>query len=495
MTLARELAEYVRACFAGLWIETCEPQEALAEIAALCHAEQWTLAAWDVDAGLRLGGAAATADESGREDPLAAIHAASQLGDGQAPALLVLENFHRFLGSPEIVQAVARQIHLGKQRRTFVIILAPLVDLPRELEKLFVVLEHQLPDRDQLTGVARELAVGPNELPTGAELEAVLDAAAGLTRSEAEGAYSLSLVRDGRLTPQTIGRLKAQQLRKSGLVSLHEGEERFEDLGGLAALKEFCGRALRRTTQTHVRPRGVLLLSPAGCGKSQLCKALGNEVGRPTLRLDMGTLLGSLVGESERNLRRAVALAEAMQPCVLFIDELDKGLAGASGGAGDSGVAARMFGGLLTWLADRTSDVFVVATANAIDQLPPELARAERFDGVFFIDLPGREEKDTIWRLHRRRFGIDESRARPDDEQWTGAEIAACCRLAALLDVPLTAAAQNIVPVAISAAENLERLRRWASGRCLAADRGGVYRFHANPSRRRRAVRLDPSDN
>jgi hypothetical protein len=375
------------------------------------------------------------------------------------------------------------------------VILAPLVELPRELEKLFVVIEHQLPDREQLATIARELAVGPEELPAEAELEAVLDAAAGLTRSEAEGAYSLSLVRDGRLTPRTIGRLKAQQLKKSGLVSLHEGTERFEDLGGLATLKEFCTRALRRTTQAQVRPRGVLLLSPAGCGKSQLCKALGNEVGRPTLRVDLSRLLGSLVGESERNLRQALTLAEAMQPCVLFFDELDKGLAGVSGSVGDSGVAARMFGGLLTWLADHTSDVFVVATANAIDQLPPELARAERFDGVFFIDLPTREQKDAIWRIHRQRYGIDDSRARPDDEQWTGAEIAACCRLAALLEAPLTSAAQNIVPVAISAAENLDRLRRWASGRCLAADRGGVYRCPTPGSRRRRAVRIDPSDN
>src|SRR5690606_23973993 len=129
----------------------------------------------------------------------------------------------------------------------------------------------------------------------------------------------------------------------------------------------------------------------------------------------------------------------------------------------DSGVSARLFGTLLTWLSDHTSDVFVVATANDVSKLPPEFARAERFDGVFFIDLPSRPQKDAIWKIHRDRLSIADDRARPDDNDWTGAEIAACCRLAALLDLPLTAAAQHVVPVAVSAAESLERLRNWAS--------------------------------
>jgi hypothetical protein len=370
-----------------------------------------------------------------------------------------------------------------------------LVDLPKELEKLFVVIEHQLPDRAQLEQIAREIAAEEGELPDGGDLAGVLDAASGLTRYEAEGAFSLSLVREGRLAPSTIARIKAQQLKKSGLLSLHEGSERFADLGGLDALKAFCLRALRPGGGASCRAKGVLLLSPPGCGKSELAKALGREVGRPTLRFDVGRLLGSLVGESERNIRQALAVAEAMQPCVLFVDEIEKGLAGvAASGQTDSGVTARMFGALLTWLAERTSDVFVVATANAIERLPPELTRAERFDGVFFLDLPGREVKDAIWAIHRRRFGIEDERARPDDADWTGAEIAACCRLAALLDLPLTAAAHHVVPVARSAAESLEQLRRWADGRCLATDRAGVYRYRGAP-RRRRGVRLDPSDN
>jgi SpoVK/Ycf46/Vps4 family AAA+-type ATPase len=219
-----------------------------------------------------------------------------------------------------------------------------------------------------------------------------------------------------------------------------------------------------------------LLLSPPGCGKSQFAKALGNETGRPTVILDIGNLLGSLVGQSESNVRQALKLADAMSPCVLFCDEIEKGLAGASSsGQTDSGVTARVFGSLLTWLNDHESDVFFVGTCNDASKLPPEFARAERFDGVFFVDLPGREQKDGIWSIYARHYGLDLRQPRPDDSQWTGAEIKSCCRLAALLDVPLVQSAQNVVPVAVTAGDKIESLRQWASGRCLSADRAGVY--------------------
>jgi hypothetical protein len=491
-SLTEELTAHVRACFSGLWIETLEPAEALIEISQLCRERQWQLARWNLETGLDVAGETA-AESVG--DPLSAVRWAERLATPEGAGLLVLENFHRFLGSAEIVQALARQIELGKRLRTCVVVLAPQTALPIELQKLFVTLVHPLPDRGQLEQVLRELAA-EEEIPAGARLVELLDAAAGLSRYEAEGAFSLSLIRQGTLEPETIWRLKAQQLRQSKLLSLAEGTCRFADLGGLEALKAFCTEALaRRTGESEagppVRARGVLLLSPPGCGKSAWCQALGREVGRPTLRLDVGALLGSLVGETERNVRAALAIAEAMAPCLLFIDEIDKALAGV-GGQGDSGVAARLFGTLLTWLADRTSDVFVVATANDVARLPPELARAERFDGLFFIDLPAREAKDAIWEIHRRRYAIAADDRRPDDDQWTGAEIAACCRLAALLRRPLAAAAELVVPVALSAAESLAALRRWADGRCLAADQGGVYR--ASQARRRRRS-VDPSVN
>ena len=136
------------------------------------------------------------------------------------------------------------------------------------------------------------------------------------------------------------------------------------------------------------------------------------------------------------------------------------------GSQGDSGVSTRLFGNLLTYLSDHESDVFFVATSNDISRLPPELSRAERFDGVFFLDLPAADEKNRIWQIYRQQYGIPENQARPDDSGWTGAEIKSCCRLAALLDFPLTQAARNVVPVAVTSAETIEKLRTWASGRC-----------------------------
>jgi SpoVK/Ycf46/Vps4 family AAA+-type ATPase len=237
----------------------------------------------------------------------------------------------------------------------------------------------------------------------------------------------------------------------------------------------------------------VLLLSPPGCGKSQFAKTLGAEVGRPTLILDIGALMGSLVGQTEQNIRQALKIIDAMAPAVAFLDECEKALAGAAG-QGDSGVAARLFGTFLSWLNDRESDTFVVATANDISKLPPEFSRAERFDGVFFLDLPGRDQRQAIWRLYLEKYQLEATQKLPADDDWTGAEIKSCCRLAALLDVPLVAAAQNIVPVAKTSAEAVDKLRTWASGRCLSADVPGIYQRQTGSTTRRRVSR-DPSNN
>ena len=488
MNLNQRLTEYVRACFTGLWIVAHEHQDVLAEIAQLCREQQWQLATWDIESGLNT---AAPIESVGSHDPLSAIRAINALALPDGTAILVLQNFHRFLQSAEVVQALARQIVRGKQNRTIVVILSPVVEIPVELDKLFAVVEHELPGREQLEEIARGVATEAGELPEGSELQSVLDAAAGLTRMEAENAFSLSLVREERITADTVWELKTQTLRKSGLLSLHRGREDFRSLGGLATLKGFCKRALRHSQRSHPlrRPRGVLLLSPPGCGKSQFCKALGQEVGRPLLQLDVGSLLGSLVGQSEERTRQALRIIDAMAPCVLMIDEVEKAFAGMNGNS-DSGVSSRMFGSFLSWLNDHTSDVFVVCTANDVSRLPPEFGRSERFDGIFFLDLPHSEERATIWNIYRELFEIDPEQRLPDDTNWTGAEIKACCRLAALLDVPLVQAAQNVVPVAVTAAEAIERLRSWATGRCLSANESGVYRLsNAAPKARRRVKR------
>jgi hypothetical protein len=497
MTLAERLSEYVRAAFSGIWVQTHEQDDALHEIAQLCRSNDWTLTSWDIDRGLSINGQVANpAITPAAADPLSAIKALNSLGAPGGSTILALKNFHRFLGSAEIVQALDTAISQGKQAGKIIVVLSPVVQVPVELERQFVVVEHDLPGRDQLDQIARSIATEPGDLPEGDDLGLVLDAAAGLTRVEAENAFSLSLVRHGKVIPETLWELKTQALKKSGLLTLHRGGEKFDDLGGLDALKAFTRKALGGSRRgSGVQAKGVLLLGLPGTGKSALAKALGNETGRPTLILDVGTLMGSLVGQTEERTRQALKIVDAMAPCVLFIDEIEKALAGASGQT-DSGVSSRMFGSMLTWLSDHESQVFVVATSNDISRLPPEFSRAERWDGTFFIDLPGRREKDVIWEMYSRRFGLGLDQPRPDDRDFTGAEIRSACRLAALLDVPLVDAAMNVVPVAISAGESVEKLRNWASGRCLSADRPGLYTRGSNGSSPPgRSINRDPSLN
>lgn len=271
MSLTSRLDELLRACFSGVWVETHEPDDALAEIAILCRQQSWGLATWDVARGLEVNGVAQT----DAPDPLAAILALKSLGNGEVPFILVLRNFHRFLGPAEVAQTLARQLVDGKQNRTFVIVLSPvLANIPVELEKLFLVVEHALPTREQLREIARGVATEPGELPDGEPLEMLLDASAGLTRHEAENAYSLSLVRHGLLAPESVWELKSQTLTKSGLLTLHRNGANFESLGGLESLKTFTKRALLQPSRGNAlkRPRGVLLLSPPGCGKSAFAK-------------------------------------------------------------------------------------------------------------------------------------------------------------------------------------------------------------------------------
>jgi hypothetical protein len=491
MKLADQLTDYINAAFTGLWVLTSEPDEAEREIVKHAHQNKWNIAVWDIASGLCVPGKQSTSQSD--TDPLAALRSLPALAEENGSAVLILHNFHRFLNSHEVVQTTFAQLVAGKQQRTFIIVLAPIVNIPLELEKLFVVLEHSLPDRQQLEGIAKELTSdNTNDMPNGDDLNRVLDAASGLTRYEAEGSFALSLTRKNAIRPEVIWELKAQTLRKNNLLTLHRGQENFASLGGLTNLKDFCRKALR--PGKIIRPRGVLLLGVSGTGKSAFCKALGNETGRPTLLLDFGSLMGSLVGQSEGNLRQALRIADAMSPCILFCDEMEKALSGV-GSQGDSGVSTRLFGNLLTWLSDHESDVFFVGTSNDISKLPPEFTRAERFDGVFFLDLPNVTERNAIWNLYRSHFGIPDGQARPDDSSWTGAEIRSCCRLATLLDVPLTQAARNIVPVAVTASESVDRLRNWASGRCLDATNPGVYSLNGTPAPKASRRVHRPSEN
>jgi len=476
-SLTQSLTNYIAACFSGLWIETYEPDEAIREIQTLCKDNSWNLATWDIDAGLQ-------GTEHQAADPLSAVKAATQLGNGETPQLIVLRNFHRFLGSVEVIQAIEHQIQRGKATRTYLIVLAPVVQMPVELEKLFVTVEHPLPDKEQLRQIATDIV---GEMPDEPNTERVLKAAAGMPRYEAENAFSLSMIEHDMLLPEPLWQMKANMLRQSSALRLYRGE--IPSLGGLEALTLFCNRILNNTTSDE-RAKGVMLLGVSGSGKSAFCKRLGGMVHRPTLILDIGALMGSLVGQTEAALRKALQQIDAMSPCIVMIDEIEKCL---STGGNDGGVSARLFSTLLSWLNDRESDSFVVCTANDISKLPPELTRAERFDGVFFVDLPDDDAKRQIWSIYEHEYTLNCGK-RPDDTNWTGAEIKACCRLSKLLDVSLVETANNIVPIADTASESIHALRTWASGRCLDASRPGVYRYRhsSQKSSQQRRRRSDP---
>src|SRR5438067_73663 len=237
MTLIEQLTDYVHAAFSGLWVQTSEPDEAEREIVQLARQSQWMVAVWDVAGGLSVPSEPGVVRaDAGPGDPLAVLRAVPTLADRDGTALVLLHNFHRFLNNPEVVQTVFGQLVAGKQQRTFLVVLAPVVQVPVELEKLFVVLEHALPDRAQLEGIARALTSdSPEDLPAGDDLQRVLDAAAGLTRYEAEGAFALSLTRHNALRPEAVWELKAAALKKNNLLTLHRGGARFDALGGLAS--------------------------------------------------------------------------------------------------------------------------------------------------------------------------------------------------------------------------------------------------------------------
>lgn len=495
-SLQSRVGELVSAGFAGLYVTTHEPDEAVREIQRLAADREWSLLTWDADGGLSVNGAS----PSPMSDPLSVVRSLpSHKPEPGSATLLVLQGFHRYLADPGVIATVHRAIVTGKAERTILIVLAPLVMLPPELEKQFVVIEHSLPDRVQLLEIMQGVAAEEGDIPTDeTALAGLLDAAVGLTRYEAEGAFALSLARHGRLESSVLWEIKSGMLKRSGTLELYRGGERFADLGGLEGVKHFCVRALT-SKSTKARPRGVMLLGVPGAGKSAFCKALGNETGRPTLSLDLGKLKGSLLGQTEERTRAALAAADAMAPCVLYIDEIEKGLSGATSSTTDGGASMAMLGSLLTWLNDHTSDVFFVGTANDMAALSKVSAgaftRSERFDAVFFIDVPTDEQRAAIWTMYEEKYGLenDGSRTRIDDEGWTGAEIKSCCRLASLLGVMLVEAAKKVVPVVRSAADAIVELRETSekSG-YLDANTGEAYRRSAprsGTSRGRSVVR------
>jgi SpoVK/Ycf46/Vps4 family AAA+-type ATPase len=314
----------------------------------------------------------------------------------------------------------------------------------------------------------------------------------GLTLGEAENVFAKIIVKDERLSGEDVNEVfaeKQQIIRKSGLLEYYATNESFANVGGMAVLKEWLNkRAIAFTSEARAfglpAPKGILMLGVQGCGKSLCAKAVSNLWQLPLLRFDMGRMFGSLVGSSEENVRRAIAVAESVAPAILWVDEIDKAFAGSQGsGATDGGTTARVFGTFLTWLSEKTAPVFVVATANDISQLPPELLRKGRLDEIFFVDLPSRDERLEIFRIHVTRRGRDAAKFNLDvltgaSGEFSGAEIEEAIN-SALYDAfyakqeltteHVLGALAETVPLAKTMDEQINRLRSWAEGRARNA--------------------------
>ena len=458
------ITQYHRAGFPVLWLETAEPDRATAEISSGLVAEQVPAFTWDVLRGVLDAQRRPITGAGG--DPVEAL---AWLGKASPePCVLVCSLLHRYLTSAEVQQAILTGAGTWKaSQRTLVILVPPGTRPPVEVERVVHVVEQALPTAAELRQVAERVAT-ENEGITVPDPAAVGEALRGLTSAEAENVIALAAVRDaGRVEACDVWAETATAIRTAsgGTLELRQGEGGFATLGGLEKLKAFSAAAARSP-----KSRGNVLLGVPGTGKTAFALALGAEVELPVYLWDLGRLFGSLVGESEAAARRTIRAIEAAGRCVLLIDEIEKGAAGMGGSSGDSGTTQRTMGTVLTWLSDRKpGGAYVIATCNDVTKLPPEMTRAERWDATFFVDLPSIVERETIYQIHAKTYGVKAPFDASLTDGWTGAEIRCLCRLTNMLDTTIAEAASYVVPLSRSRGEEIRALRDWASGRCVPA--------------------------
>lgn len=500
MNFADEVETLIRARYPILYVLSSEELRVQKLILDIAHKRQKKVFEWTFSTGLVPAGTSIQSQKhrnAPTKDPLVAL---DQVIDQVEPAIFIFKDFHHFLTRTNF--AVVRKLkdialHLKNSLKTIVLV-APSLEIPAELEKEITVLNHPLPTREDFSELLDRIIEDVKQFKQvkieldDAGRERLLQAALGLTLGEAENVFAKIIVKDERLSGDDVNEVfaeKQQIIRKSGLLEYYATDENFSNVGGLTMLKDWLQkRALAFTEQARAfglpSPKGILLLGVQGCGKSLCAKAVSSLWQLPLLRFDMGRMFGSLVGSSEENVRKAIAVAESVAPAILWVDEIDKAFAGSQGsGATDGGTTARVFGTFLTWLSEKSAPVFVMATANDISQLPAELLRKGRLDEIFFVDLPSEEERVEIFRIH-----LSKRRRAPDDfdltalvsksQGFSGAEIEEAI-ISALYDAfynntelqtdqVLTAISQT-VPLSKTMDEQINRLRSWAEGRARNA--------------------------
>lgn len=491
----REIDVLVRARYPLIYIVSWEEARVLERLKEMSDRRQKKFYLWSITRGIfKLEDEPSKIDEATR-DPVNALGYVEKCPD---PALFIFLDFHSYLNDQTIVRKLRDLVSNLKNTYETLIILSPVLTVPVELEKEFVVVDYEPPDYAEIEELLNDIieVVSKNQEVTVAltpEIkEKLIKAALGLTRSEAESAFARAIVLDKRLDVNDIDNVleeKKQAIRKSKLLEYYESKEEFTNVGGLDYLKDWLSKrsvAFTKKAQEFglPQPKGVLLIGVQGCGKSLTAKAVASLWKLPLLRLDIGAVFSGIVGSSEENMRRAIKTAETLAPIILWIDEIEKGLSGVQSSTfSDAGTSARVFSTFLTWLQEKVAPVFVIATANNIQLLPPELLRKGRFDEIFFVDLPSLQERNEILGIHIRKRKRDPGKfdlglLSQGSDGFSGAEIEQAI-ISSLYDAFLENRDINTqdilknikesIPLSVTMKENIEETRNWARYRARPA--------------------------
>lgn len=486
----RELEVLVRSGTPIIVIETHEEQRALALLTRLAGQLYQDFQRWSVADGLVAGGLALASEEPEHSEPDDVLrHLRTRAGS----TLVALCDFHPYLREPRTVRLLRELAQSRDRHGQTLFLISHRLEVPPELSRLVARVELNLPSDEELFDIIREEARTYSEQHIGRQVRtdrrAVRKLVAnlrGVSHSDARRLVRTAIFEDGAITlddlPE-INQAKFELMDMGGVLNYEFDTAVFSDVGGLPNLKDWLEQrrdSFLRTDHQLDSPRGLMLLGVQGGGKSLAAKAVAGLWRVPLLRMDIGALYNKYHGESERNLRESLQLADRVAPCVLWLDEIEKGL---SVGDQDGGVSRRMLGTLLTWMAERVSRVFMVATSNDIRQLPPELVRKGRLDEIFFVDLPDASVRQDIFRIHLSRRDQDPTALNLEQlaagsEGFTGAEIEAAVISAlhrchrdqrAVTDSDLLWALESTVPISVTRAEDIQALRQWAHQRAVPA--------------------------
>ncbi len=492
MPAPKDLEVLINSRYPLIAVETYEEERVEDMLKALSASLGIPLFLWTVTEGLKRSGLDNSLYDT--QQPLKALsNIASMKGEG----IYLMKDLHRYLHEVEVVRKLLDLSKLTSWYRRAIILSAPHIDIPPELEKITALLELELPSEQELKVLVRNTLKDLSSRHkfkvdlSQEEFERLAESLKGLTLFEAERAVTRAVFDDLALTGkdlQLIIEIKKEMIGKEGILEYYPREEGMAQVGGLKNLKRWLEKRKKAFTPEAGRfgldpPKGILLLGVQGCGKSLAAKAIAKEWDLALLKLEPGRLYDKYIGESEKNLEKALGMAERMAPCVLMIDEIEKGFTYVGSSEADAGLSRRIFGRLLGWLQDRKAPAFVAATCNSLQSLPPELTRKGRFDEIFFIDLPTLEERKEIFAIHLKKrkrdpSAFDLNALAAESEGFSGAEIeqatvsalyTAFSRGTEVTTPILLEELKETCPLSVLRQEEIESLREWARGRAVMA--------------------------